>query len=94
MRPIELRTEGEALLAFDHSSDDPTIIDISFVAGSNSCVLVGETERYEFETRAAAIAFALKAAQERSSRGSSVSINIEGGDHVWRLFDPNMRPRT
>jgi len=56
--------------------------------------LVGETKRYAFETRTDALGFALKLAEERSKHGGSVSINIEGADHIWRTFDPSMKPRT
>lgn len=78
------------------SSDEATIFDVPLTPESTSSfvVLVGETRRYEFTTRAAAIAFALESAQQLWKEGHSASVNVEGADQIWRLFDPFLKPRT
>lgn len=83
-------------MGFDSADGGHTMLDIPFAAEPSQCmlILVGETKRYAFETRTDALGFALKLAEERSKHGGSVSINIEGADHIWRTFDPSMKPRT
>lgn len=41
-----------------------------------------------FSTRHDALAYAFAEAAERSSSGLATSINVEGGDGVWRLVAP------
>jgi len=87
---------GEHSVDLEKTGDEATIFDVPLGSELSSCfvVLVGETKRYEFGTRPAAIAFALQSAQRLWKEDHSVSVNIEGADHVWRLFDPFMKPRT
>lgn len=41
-----------------------------------------------FPTRRDALAYAFAGAAERSLQGLATSINVEGGDGVWRLVSP------
>lgn len=55
--------------------------------------LVGE--RREFDTRVAALAYAMQSARARvDASGGDACIAIQGADGNWRRFDPDMLPKN
>lgn len=61
---------------------------------TNTCHLDGLAGgRREFDSRVAALAFAMQSAKAIVSKsGADACIAIQGADGSWRTFDPDMLP--
>lgn len=69
--------------------------EIPYESGStHSCHLDGVAGgRREFDTRVAALAYAMQSAKAIvSTSGDHACIAIQGADGNWRTFDPDMLP--
>jgi hypothetical protein len=64
------------------------------IGNTQSCHLDGLAGgRREFDTRVAALAYAMQAAKAMvRSSGNHACIAIQGADGNWRTFDPDMLP--
>lgn len=45
-----------------------------------------------FDSRVAALAFAMRDAERKRREGLVVMVSVEGADGRWRAFDPDMKP--
>jgi hypothetical protein len=45
-----------------------------------------------FNTRVAALAFAMRDAERKRREGLAAVVSVEGADGRWRAFDPDMKP--
>jgi hypothetical protein len=45
-----------------------------------------------FDTRVAALAFAMRDAERKRREGLTVVVSVEGADGRWRAFDQDMKP--
>ena len=58
-----------------------------------TCHLDGLAEgRREFDTRVAALSYALKSAKSASGTGAPACVAIQGADGNWRSFSPDLLP--
>lgn len=48
---------------------------------------INESPPLHFDTRGAALGYAVRLAHQRHRQGHDYAINIEGGDGRWRLFE-------
>ena len=48
---------------------------------------INESPPLRFDSRGAALGYAVKLANQRHQQGLDYAINIEGGDGRWRLFN-------